>query len=148
MKDIDFKKKQSNQLIFWGVVLFFLGLVVGVIVPFFSNPRMGASSHIQGTFNGLFLIVWGLIWHKIDLSSRWLGITFWLAIYGTFANWLGVLLAAIFNGGKLLGVMAEGQAGPAWIEPIISFLLISLGPAMLICCGITIIGLKRGMQIK
>lgn len=142
------KQIQANQLIFWGVVLFFLGLIVGVIVPFFSNPRMGASSHIQGTFNGLFLIVWGLIWPKIALPPRWLKLTFWLAIYGTFANWFGVLLAAIFNGGKLLGVMAEGQAGPGWIEPFISFLLISLGPAMLLACGATLVGLKKGMAPK
>jgi hydroxylaminobenzene mutase len=147
MKNADFKKKQAGQLIFWGVVLFFLGLIAGILVPFFANPRMGASSHIQGTFNGLFLIVWGLIWHKIELSKRWLRITFWLAVYGTFANWLGVLLAAIFNGGKLLGVMAEGQAGPPWIEPIISFLLISLGLAMLISCGATLIGLKKGLKL-
>ena len=86
------KKDQSNKLIIWGVFLFFLGLIVGLLVPVFANPRMGLSSHIEGVLNGMLLIIIGLIWSKVDLSSKWLKITFWLTIYGTFANWFGILI--------------------------------------------------------
>lgn len=143
---IDIKKQLSNKLIFYGVVLFFIGLIIGLIVPVFANPRMGVSSHIEGVLNGMFLIVLGLIWSKVDLSTRWLKITFWLAIYGTFINCLGILIAAIFNGGKMLGVMANGQEGSAIVERVIGFCLISLSFAMVLVCITVLIGLKRSMK--
>ncbi len=73
-------KNQSNKLIFSGILLFLIGLVIGLLVPIFANPRMGVSSHIEGVMNGMFLTMLGLIWHKLDLSDRWLKITFGLAI--------------------------------------------------------------------
>lgn len=140
------KDFQSNRLIFLGIILFFLGLIVGLIVPLLANPRMGVSSHVEGIMNGIFLILLGLIWHRIELSDRWLKITFWLSLYGTFANWLGVLLAAIFNAGKMMNVAAGGQEGPPVIESIVTFLLISLSIAMLWICINIIIGLGRHMK--
>jgi hydroxylaminobenzene mutase len=140
------KTHQSNRLIFLGVTLFLIGLIIGLGVPIFENPRMAVSSHIEGVLNGIFLIVFGLIWHKIDLSDRWLKITFWLAVYGTFANCIGILIAAIFNGGKMLGIMANGQEGPPWVEGIVGFSLISLSIAMLIVSVATLIGLRRNMK--
>jgi hydroxylaminobenzene mutase len=141
-----FKKNQSDNLIFLGVLLFFFGLIVGLFVPVFANPRMGVSSHIEGILNGIFLIVLGLIWHKVDLTDHWLKITFWLAVYGTFANWFGILIAAIFNAGKMLGIAAKGQEGPVIIERIVTFLLISLSIAMLTISVTVLMGLKRNSK--
>lgn len=140
------KKDQSNNLIFLGVLLFFLGLIVGLLVPVFANPRMGLSSHIEGVLNGMLLIIIGLIWHKVDLPNRWLKITFWLTIYGTFANWFGILIAAIFNAGKMLTVAANGQEGTPIAEGVVNFFLISLSIAMLIVCITILAGLKRGVR--
>jgi (hydroxyamino)benzene mutase len=136
-------KNQSDKLIFLGVLLFFLGLIVGLLVPLFVNPRLGVSSHIEGVLNGIFLIVLGLIWHKVDLTDKWLKITFWLALYGTFANWFGILIAALFNAGKMLGVAANGKEGPGIAEGIVAFLLTTLSIAMLLICIFILIGLKR-----
>ena len=111
---------QSDKLIFFGFILFFFGLIVGLLVPIFANPRMGVSSHIEGVLNGIFLIVLRLIWHKVKLSSRLLKITFWLAVYGTFVNWFGILIAAIFNAGAMLGVVANGRAGTPIVEGIVT----------------------------
>jgi len=140
------KKAHSDKLIFWGVFLFFLGLIVGLIVPALSNLRMGVSSHIEGVLNGIFLIILGLIWHKLDLTVRWLRITFWLAIYGTYANWFGILIAAVFNAGKMLGIAANGRGGPIIAEGIVTFLLITLSVAMLIICITILIGLRRNSK--
>jgi hydroxylaminobenzene mutase len=141
-------KKQSNQLIFLGVLLFLLGLVVGLFVPMIANPRMALSSHIEGVMNGMFLVLIGLIWQKVQLSARWLKITFWLAIYGTFANWLGMLIAAVFNAGGMLTVAAEGKEGPPVVEGIVNFSLISLSVAMIMVCITVLAGLWRSMKAK
>jgi (hydroxyamino)benzene mutase len=140
------QKNQSDKLIFLGVLLFFLGLIAGLFVPIFANPRIGVSSHIEGVLNGIFLIVLGLIWHKVDLADKWLKITFWLALYGTFTNWFGMLIAAVFNAGKMLGVAANGQEGPVLAEGMVTFLLISLSIAMLIICISVLIGLYRNSK--
>jgi hydroxylaminobenzene mutase len=131
-----------------GVLLFLLGLLVGLIVPLFENPRMGVSSHIEGVLNGMFLIILGLIWDKIILSEKLLKITFWLAIYGTFMNWFGILIAAIFNGGKMLGVMANGKEGSPIVEGIVNFSLISLSIAMIFISVTILIGLRKNMINK
>jgi hydroxylaminobenzene mutase len=143
MEKTTLKKNQSDNLIFLGVLLFFFGLITGLFVPVLANPRMGVSSHIEGVLNGIFLIVLGLIWHKVNLSVTWLKITFWLAVYGTFANWFGILTAAIFNAGKMIGIAANGKEGPPVAEGIVTFSLISLSIAMLVICVTVLIGLKR-----
>jgi len=140
------KKIQSNRLIFLGVLLLFFGLIVGLIIPVFANPRMGLSSHIEGALNGMLLIIFGLIWYKVDLSSRWLEITFWIAIFGTFANWFGLLIAAIFNAGKMLTVAANGQEGHPIAEGVVYFSLISLSIAMLVVSVTIMTGLYRNIR--
>ncbi len=88
----------------------------------------------------------GLIWNKIDLSVRWLKINFWLAVYGTFANWFGILVAAIFNAGKMLNIVAQGKEGSPLAEAFVNFSLISLSAAMIIVCVLTLVGLKRNLK--
>lgn len=147
MEKSETKKLQSDKLIFLGVILFLIGLIIGLLVPIFANPRMGVSSHIEGVLNGIFLIVLGLIWNKVDLSNKLLKITFWLAVYGTFANCFGILIAAIFNAGKMLGIVANGQEGTPVVEGIITFSLLSLSFAMLVVCVTILIGLRRNMKL-
>lgn len=148
MENLNLVKDQSNRLIYLGVLLFLLGLITGLIVPIFENPRMGVSSHIEGVLNGMFLIILGLIWNKIILSEKWLKITFWLAIYGSFMNWFGILVAAIFNGGKMLGILANGQEAHPIVEAFIGFSLISLSIAMIIICVTILIGLRKNMATR
>lgn len=136
-------KNQSHKLIYLGVILFLLGLIVGLIVPILANPRMGVSSHIEGVLNGMLLMILGLLWNRLSLSDKWLKITFWLAIYGSFMNWFGILIAAVFNGGKMLGIMANGQEGSQIIEGIIGFSLVSLSLAMLLVSVIILFGLRK-----
>lgn len=143
MENYTLIKNQSHKLIYLGVILFLLGLIVGLIVPILANPRMGVSSHIEGVLNGMLLMILGLLWNRLSLSDKWLKITFWLAIYGSFMNWFGILIAAVFNGGKMLGIMANGQEGSQIIESIIGFSLVSLSLAMLLVSVIILFGLKK-----
>jgi hydroxylaminobenzene mutase len=143
MEILILRKHQSDRLIFLGVLLFFFGLIIGLLVPIFANPRMGLSSHIEGILNGFFLIILGLIWYKISLSQVWLKTIFWLAVYGTFANWLAMLFAAVFDAGKTLTIAANGHNGPPIAEGIVTFFLITLSLAMLMICILLLIGLTK-----
>lgn len=143
MENKTLKEKQSSRLIFLGVLLFLLGLLVGLAVPAMANPRMGVSSHLEGVMNGMFLVILGLIWERLRLSTRWLKITFYLVLYGTFINWFSILIAAVFNAGEMLGIAAGGVKGDPIPEAFVTFSLISLSLAMIIVCISVLVGLRR-----
>lgn len=127
-----------------GIVLFLLGLLTGFVIPKFKNPRMGLSSHLEGVLNGMFLVVLGLLWQKLNLSATWLMVTFGLAIYGTFANWLATLLAALWGAGAMMPIAAMGHQARAGQENIIRLLLATLALAMVSVCALVLVGLRTG----
>lgn len=137
--------KQANNLIFFGLLLFMIGLVVGLFVQNMVNPRMGLAAHLEGIMNGMFLILLGLIWKRLSIAPVWQKVTCWLAIYGAFANLLAVVLAAVTGFGKMMPI-AGGNAGSGIAEDMITFLLVSLALCMLSVCIIVLIGFYRHMQ--
>ena len=130
-----------------GLTLFLFGLAVGLFVQNMSNPRMALSAHLEGVMNGMFLVILGLIWNQLILSSTALKTTFWLVIYGTFVNLIAVIIAAMSGNGKMMPI-AGGQEGTRAIEGLISFLLISLSLCMLSVCIIVLFGFYKHMKQK
>ena len=137
--------QQANKLIFLGLILFLLGLIIGLFVQNMANPRMALSAHLQGLLNGMFLIILGLIWSRLVLSKKQLNATFGLTIYGTFANLAAVIIAASTGFGKMMPI-AGGKEGTGIWEGLISFLLVSLSLSMLVVCVIVIIGFYKNMK--
>lgn len=134
---------RSHHLLQLGVLLFLLGLLTGFAVPALTNPRMGLSSHLEGVLNGLFLIALGLIWPRLDLGPRSAVAAFWLAVYGTFANWATTLLAAAWGAGRSMPIAAGAHRGTAMQEGIVMVLLVTLSLAMVALCGLVLWGLRR-----
>ncbi|HEY8686491.1 MAG TPA: hydrogenase [Chloroflexota bacterium] len=134
----------DSLLLQLGVLLFLIGLLTGLVIPRFANPRMALASHLEGVLNGIFLMVLGLLWHRLNLPNGWLVLTFWLAVYGSFANWLTTLLAAYWGAGKLMPIAAMGRQGSSTQEGAIRFLLTSLSLAMIAVCVLVIVGLRLG----
>ena len=137
--------QQANKLIFLGLILFLLGLIIGLFVQNMANPRMALSAHLQSLLNGMFLIILGLIWSRLVLSKKQLNATFGLTIYGTFANLAAVIIAASTGFGKMMPI-AGGKEGTGIWEGLISFLLVSLSLSMLVVCVIVIIGFYKNMK--
>lgn len=137
------KQMTGRRLVRYGVLLFFLGLLTGLIVQKLANPRMGLSSHLEGVMNGIFLVVLGVIWPRLRLSRLALTITFWLAMYGTYISWATTLAAAAWAAGEaMLPIAALGHKGTALQEAIINLGLSSLVLAMLVTCVIVLWGLR------
>ncbi|MBI5661735.1 MULTISPECIES: hydrogenase [Ignavibacterium] len=145
MENPENNKRRSDWLLFSGILLFLLGLLIGMFIPMLANPRMGLTAHLEGVMNGMFLAILGIIWNKLVISDKWLSITFWLTLYGSFANFSAVIIAAITGAGKLMP-MAGGKEGTALIEGLISFLLITLALAMIFICIVVLTGLYRNLR--
>ena len=52
-----------------GAILFLLGLIEGVLVQSFLNPRMALSAHLTAVQSGIALMIFGLVWRWVALSS-------------------------------------------------------------------------------
>jgi hydroxylaminobenzene mutase len=132
----------GHRLLQFGIVLFLLALLVGFAVPAFANPRMALASHVEGVMNALFLVTLGLVWPRLVLPARLLAATFWLAIYGTFANWTATLLAALWGAGRMMPIAAQGHIGTSGQEAVVKVLLASLSIAMVLVCCLLLFGLR------
>ncbi len=139
------QSKQAEILIFLGLILFLLGLFIGLFVQNMANPRMALSAHLEGVMNGMFLVLLGLIWKRILLSTTLLKVTFWLAVYGTFANLAAVMIAAVTGFGKMMPI-AGGREGTGIAESAITFLLTSLALCMIAVSILVLMGFYRNMK--
>ena len=133
----------SRKIIAAGAILFLLGLITGFIIPLVENSRMGLAGHLEGVMNGTFLIAVGAVWTRLILSTRLERLAFWLLLYGTYANWLLVLLAAIFGTSEMTPIAGAGYSGLPWQETLVTAGLSSVGITMLIACLILVIGFMR-----
>jgi hypothetical protein len=71
-------------------------------------------------------------------------LTYWLAIYGTFANWAATGLAAVWGAGaSSMPIAALGHQGTTGQEAVIDFLLVSLSVAMVAVCVLVLWGLRK-----
>lgn len=134
----------QDALITLGLVLFLLGLLTGLAVPTFKNPRMAVASHLQGMTNGPFLVLVGLLWPRLELNAPWDLVAVCSLVYGTYANWLATQLGALWGAGYRFAPGATGDhRAPAVRERIVDVLLLTLAPAMVIGTVILIVGILR-----
>lgn len=125
-------------------MLLLLGLVTGFLIPVLQNPRMGLASHLEGTMNGMLLIIFGLIWLKLNLTTNLFKWCFGLSLFGTFTNWFTTLLAGIWGAGsEMMPIAGEGLTGKLWQEIIIKFGLISLSISMIVVCLILLWSMRE-----
>jgi (hydroxyamino)benzene mutase len=88
----------SNRRLMWyGMFLFLLGLLTGLVEQRFTKVRMGLSANLEGVKNGTFLIVLGAIWSQVRLPPRTKATAYWTALYGAYVNWLVTTLGAAFG---------------------------------------------------
>lgn len=147
--ETNYKSLMGRKLLKYGVLLFLLGLITGFALPAMANPRLGLSSHLEGVMNGMFLILLGLLWSRLNLSDRNLKWGYCLSLYGTYVNWATTLFAGLFGAGsEMMPIAGGGMQGSVLQELIIKFGLISLSVSMLIVCGILLWGLRGSSAEK
>lgn len=142
MPEVTKLRAPDQRLIQAGFALFLLGLLTGFAAPLLKAPRMGLSSHLEGLFNGLFLIALGLVWPRLTLGKRAATALFFLALYAAFANWLATLLAAVWGAGGLMSIAGGGAVGTPLQEFIVAALLVTLSLAIVVAVSLALWGLR------
>jgi hydroxylaminobenzene mutase len=138
----------SHGLTRSGVLLLLLGLLTGLFVPKFKNPKMGLSSHVEGVMGGMMLVILGFVWPKLWLEPAALKAAHWLAVYGAYANWANPLIAAAWDaGGSMMPGASKGKKGTPIQEMVISIVAVSLVAALLPAVILVLWGLRRDASI-
>jgi len=133
----------KRRLMWHGIMLFLLGLLVGMFVQSMRNPRMGLSAHVGTVMSGMFLAILGAIWSEVHLDTRAARATFWAALYGMYVSSVGLVLAAAFGTSASTPLIGAGFHAAAWQEAGVYFATASGGVAALLCCGGVLWGLRR-----
>lgn len=136
------KSSTPRRLKFLGMFLFLLGLITGLALMNFTNPRMALSAHLEGIMNGLFLIAAGFLWNELKLSTGLMKAAYWLLLYGTFANWSFTFLSALLGTSKITPIAGAGHAGTATQEAILTAGFTSVGISMVFAVSILLYGLR------
>ena len=143
MDTSDGSLRQGHRLLQAGVLLFLFALFVGLVVPHFSAPRLGLSAHLLGIMQGIFLMVAGLLWPKLELPRAMSRVGPWLAIYGCFAAWTANVLAGVWAAGNSMLPMAAGQAhGSVLQEGIITVSLRTAAVSLIAVAILILWGLR------
>ncbi len=137
------QENRRRHLFSTGILLFLLAILFGLIFPKLANPRMGLSGHLVGLFGGLFLLALGSIWKQVNLPPRLETVPVWLALYGTYGNFVTTVLAATFATNRLTPLAGSGHSASAWQEDIVTLGLVSVSGAMVTCCLFVLWGLRR-----
>ena len=135
--------RQGHRLLQLGVLLFLLALIVGLVVPKFTVPRLGLSVHLLGIMQGLFLMVIGILWPRLRLTHVTFRAGFWFAVYGCFSAWTANLLAGIWGAGNSMLPMAAGTVrGSEPQETIIALALRSAALSLIVAAILILWGLR------
>jgi (hydroxyamino)benzene mutase len=135
--------ESANRCLMWhGMFLFLLGLLTGFFEQHFTNMRMALAAHLEGLMNGTFLLVLGAIWTEVRLVPAAKTTAYWTALYGTYANWLVTLLAAIFGTAALSPITAAGHSGQPWQEHLVAAGFLSVGVVIVVSSVLVLWGLR------
>jgi (hydroxyamino)benzene mutase len=136
----------KRRLLWHGMFLFLLGLFTGLVEPQFANTRMGLAAHLEGVMNGTFVLALGAVWPEVALSPSVKRATYWLVLYGTYANWGVTTLAAIFGTGALSPITAAGLTAQPWQESMVTAGFITVGIAIIAATVLVLWGLRRAAR--
>jgi hydroxylaminobenzene mutase len=138
-----FSTDSQRRLIWHGMFLFLLGLLIGFAEGQVINPRMGLAAHLEGLMNGTFLIALGAVWQFVRLSPALTTGTYWMVLYGTYANVIITTFSAVVGASSLSPITGVGHNAPPWQESLVTIGFVTVGIAMLVSSVLILWGLRR-----
>ncbi len=145
-------QRQGQRLLQIGMVLLLYSSLDGFAIPSFASPRIGLSVHTLSAFQGVLLLVFGLLWSRLKLGPRAIRIAFWCLLYSTLAILAAYTIAAIWGVGNetitLMGELPHGLShGSPFQETFIKVLAYSSAPTGLIAFVLILWGLRTAQVV-
>jgi len=139
---------QSQRLLQVGVGLFLFAVLLGLVIQHFTLPRVALSAHLIGILQGIFLVMVGLVWSRLNLTLLQFRLTFWFIVYQAIAATMSNVLAAIWGVGHSIIPIAAGSAHGSKIqETVIHIGLRSAGATLIVALLLILWGLRRAPAV-
>ena len=102
----------GHRLLQVGAALLLYSFFEGFAIPYLGSPRIGLSVHTLSAFQGVLLLVLGLVWPRLALGSTSARLAFWFLVYSTAAILAAYTIAAVWGIGietiRLMGELPDG----------------------------------------
>lgn len=135
----------ARGLLFFGALLFLLGLLEGVVIPYFTNTRMGLSAHLAAVQSAMALMVFGCLWSHVQLSAGLAKLAAWSSIFSMYVVWIGLTLAGILGTSKATPIAGAGFQGSPTAE-LLTEVIITVGAAAgIVGAALIVLGLWNNM---
>jgi (hydroxyamino)benzene mutase len=132
---------RHRNLMRYGISLFLLGLITGLMEQRFTNTRMGLAAHLEGVMNGTFLVALGAMWSEVRLPPLAEATAYWTALYGAYANWVTTMLAAVLGTAAANPILAAGYRGQPSQETLVGAGFLSVAVAIIAASVLVLWGL-------
>lgn len=137
-------EEYRRSFLWHGFFLFFLGCIIPLFIPLYTNPRAGLAAHTIGLSLGTFLICVGLALPYIQLSKLLAKVTFWFLLLSSYVGLGSQVLGAAIGLTKTLLITAKGfPQGPLWIETSVEIAVKVITSFVFFACIIILFGLRR-----
>lgn len=136
----------GKKLIFWGAILFLVGLLQGALIPYFLNPRMALSAHLAAVQSGMALMIFGLIWGVLALEEKWLKVACYSSIAGMYLVWLAITLSAALGASKALPMAGKDFSSNPLSEAVVELIVYAGAGLGVISTVVIVLGLYRGLN--
>jgi hydroxylaminobenzene mutase len=136
----------GKKLVFWGAVLFLLGLLQGALIPYFLNPRMALSAHLAAVQSGMALMIFGLIWGALALEEKWFKVAYYSSIASMFLVWFAISLSAVFGASRALPMAGKGFSSTLLIETVVELVVYIGAGSGVISITVIVFGLYKGLD--
>jgi hydroxylaminobenzene mutase len=136
--------RQGHRLIQLGVLLLLVVCFEGFVVQALASPALGRSFHSLVALLGVLMLVFGVVWPRLELADAAARAAFWLLVYSGLAIAAAFLLGALWGAGQeTMPIAAAGQHGTGVQEQIIKIVAYSSAPTGIIAFALILWGLRR-----
>jgi hydroxylaminobenzene mutase len=126
-----------------GFVVLLLAFLIGLVIPFFLNPRAALAAHVTGVISAVLLIALGVVWDALGLAPGRAKLVRALSLYGTYASLVAGFLAAIWGTSKITPIAGAGFFASVTKELVVMAIFVSLGLALLAATTLVVVSLFR-----
>jgi hydroxylaminobenzene mutase len=137
----------GRQVLLHGMLLVFVGLVWGLVVPATPFPRLALGAHIQLTVNGMLLMLLATtllaLQHQVGPRSvRLMVVTAWT----TWAMALSEVANSWWGTAKMLPLAAReagATGGEPWQESVIAVAHVVAGVLLIVSWALLVVGFMK-----
>lgn len=136
------ENERSQTLVFAGAVLVLIGLLSGAAIPAMTSARLGLSAHLAGVQGGMLVMIVGLAWSRVTLSSTLETTAYVTTVFSNYALYLALQLAAVWGTSRSTPIAGAGSVGGPLQEAAVDGILYAGAVSAMVAVALVVWGLR------